>query len=261
MSFKERLSFNRVALFVTLSLLPLITVGFGLFYMLRGDICNWSVAICLFIIPLLFMTALWFVVFSRLSCGWRCVLAAVLCVLYLLLFLWSFLVVRRETLDVYHGSEAREAYTAAFDPMPQLSEVGEPEQITYYAYYSEAILILTNADYLICRYSAEEYVAQKTEVQEKFRFQDGQISACDYAVTPEACIDGYHFRLLAADEESTYDFDYPKKLMVIATNDETCEIIYLSYTDVDIDYIEFFDRFIIDCCGWQRVRKAHARGK
>ena len=64
-------------------------------------------------------------------------------------------------------------------------------------------------------------------------------------------IDGYSFRMLSTDE---YDMNYPKDVALIATNDETKEIVYLSFHDQDIDYIDSMDKFILDDCGWKHIR-------
>ena len=64
-------------------------------------------------------------------------------------------------------------------------------------------------------------------------------------------VDGYSFRVLSSGE---YEMDYPKEVVLIATNDETKEIAYLSYDDQDIDYIDSLDEFILDDCGWEHIR-------
>jgi hypothetical protein len=50
------------------------------------------------------------------------------------------------------------------------------------------------------------------------------------------------------------EFNYPKRLMFVATNDETNEIVYLSFYDDDLDYIVSLGDFLIDDCGWKHIR-------
>jgi hypothetical protein len=45
-------------------------------------------------------------------------------------------------------------------------------------------------------------------------------------------VDGYHFRLLSA-EEYKQTIDFPEQLILIGYSDETREIVYLVYDSMD----------------------------
>ena len=75
------------------------------------------------------------------------------------------------------------------------------------------------------------------------------MSAHGFDCDPTVELDGYFFRTLSIEE-----FNYPKRLMFVATNDETNEIVYLSFYDDDLDYIVSLGDFLSDDCGWKHIR-------
>ena len=77
------------------------------------------------------------------------------------------------------------------------------------------------------------------------------MNARGYACEPTAEINGYLFRALSIDE---YELNYPKNMVLIATNADENEIVYMNFCDDDLDYIEVLDEFINDECGWKHIR-------
>jgi hypothetical protein len=73
--------------------------------------------------------------------------------------------------------------------------------------------------------------------------------ASGYECEPVVELDGYTFRTLSLE-----DFNYPKRLMFVATNDDTKQIVYLSFYDDDLDYIVSLEEFLMDDCGWKHIR-------
>ena len=55
-------------------------------------------------------------------------------------------------------------------------------------------------------------------------------------------------------EDERYGYSYPKKMGFVGTNDQTCEIVYLSFADDDLDYIESLSDFISNSCGFKHIR-------
>ena len=45
-----------------------------------------------------------------------------------------------------------------------------------------------------------------------------------------------------------------KKLMLIGTNDQRHEIVYLFYSDPDVDHIESTEELLRNSCGWNHMR-------
>lgn len=258
MNFKERMTVGRIVAFCICCLLPFALIVFGLIGIFGSIIVNFSYVLCMLLLPLACMSGLFFLIFSKASAGFKIIVAVIILIAFVWLFCQLFIFLGYESLRSYEGSELSEPYTKhvqEFAPMPELSQVGNAECMAYYDYFSVECLIFTcDADYLICRYTDSEYQTRKGLLDEQYVFQKEKLSACGYCVEPEVMIDGYVFRLVA-------DHDYPKKLMFVATNDDTDEIIYMSFYDDDLDYIESLDEFILKDCGWQRVRKANARAK
>ena len=145
-----------------------------------------------------------------------------------------------------------EAVLANFDQMPSLDAIGTPEALEHCRFDMDSFLYVVDSDALICRYDGSGYAEQKALLEERYRFQAesirGRYDNCDVS----AEIDGYVFRLLSLDAYE--DLDYPKRLMLIATNDETREIVYLSYYDNELDHIGSLERFIRKDCGWEHMR-------
>lgn len=85
-------------------------------------------------------------------------------------------------------------------------------------------------------------------------FQTQPMVIRDHTCAPTAELDGYEFRVLSIERAYEGEFFYPKCLYLVATNDETCEIVYLNYYDGDLDCIEDLSDFICDDCGWKHIR-------
>lgn len=263
MRFKERMTVGRIIAFCIVSLLPLAVFGLGIF-LLFGSICvNFPFILCYLILPLGCIAALFFLIFSKFASGAKILFSFVLLLAFVFLLLFMMMALKFELLDQYTGDKMSVRYAEHienFNAMPQLSEVGDPESAVYYDYFSQMGAIFTcDADYLVCRYNREEYNTQKASVEERYVFQKEKLSASGYAIEPEISMDGYDFRLLSEDRDLGYDVDYPKCLIFIATNDDTCEIIYMSFYDDDLDWIESLEKFINQDCGWRWVKKEIAR--
>ena len=158
----------------------------------------------------------------------------------------------------YQNEEVADNYAdidTRYPGMPSLDEVGTPEELTYVDYFSQQMVFFdVDVKALKCTYEASEYAEEKASLEDRFSFQVEPVSADEYTVEPTVLMDGYTFRMLPVGE---YDdtFFYPKRMMFIATNDATNEIIYLYYVDADLDYIEDLSDFILYDCGWRHIRK------
>ena len=265
MRFKERMTAGRIIAFCFASLLPFAVFGFGIL-LLFGSICvNFPFVLCYLMLPLGCIAALFFLIFSKFGSGAKVKFSFVLLLAFVFLFLFMIMTLKFELLERYTGDKMSVRYTKhieSFEGMPQLSEVGDPESAEYYDYFSQMGAIFTcDADYLVCRYNMQDYNIQKALVEEQYVFQKEMLSALGYAIEPEISMDGYDFRLLSEDTALGYDMDYPKRLIFIATNDDTCEVIYMSFYDDDLDLIESLEKFINKNCGWRWVKKAIARQK
>ena len=163
----------------------------------------------------------------------------------------------------FEAQEAEQQYISAdkLNPyMPKLSELGGYTELDYYSVDKSALIFYWHADHLICRYPADEYEHQKSKLDDNYVFQERSIVEFikdhDNAVCePSADIDGYHFRLLSCDKYNDIkNYNYPKKIIIIGYSDEMNEIVYISYDDSDVDYIQSLENFILDNCGWEYIR-------
>ena len=107
---------------------------------------------------------------------------------------------------------------------------------------------------MICHYGEDAYQQEKARVETAYTFQTQPMEACGYTCDATAELDEYAFRVVAYEEGSSWDEYFPKSMFLIATNDTTREIVYLSFCDDDMDYIEDLDEFIRNDCGWKHIR-------
>jgi len=91
-------------------------------------------------------------------------------------------------------------------------------------------------------------MSQKALLDTTYTFQNDPMSVDEYTCEPTAKINGYLFRALSIEE---YELYYPKRVILIATNDEENEIVYMVFYDDDLDYIESLPDFINNECGWK----------
>ena len=156
--------------------------------------------------------------------------------------------------DTFESHE--EEITAKFYNMPEIDEMGEYEELEYYHFAQiYTLLFMSDVHTVVCQYSEEEYEAQKSYIEENYVFitedyLDQSRDDGDYYLSPTAEVDGFTFRYL---DESSYGFYHPKYIVLIGMNDETREIAYIDFYDIDLDYLSPLDEFILDECGWEHV--------
>ena len=68
-----------------------------------------------------------------------------------------------------------------------------------------------------------------------------------------AKIDGYIFRMLSFDEYGD-ELYFPKHIIFVGYSDESNEIIYGEFNDIELDFIESLEDFIQDDCCWKYIR-------
>ncbi len=178
--------------------------------------------------------------------------------LFMIAIILSLLLSPFEQVKHYEGKDAEQQYISKNNTrnlMPELSELGQYTEIEYFNIYQSALFFYWFTDHLICHYTPEEYVIQKTKLDEEYIFQTEAIVDRDAICEPAADINGYHFRLLSVKEYTDFkNYDYPKKFILIGFSDEAKEIVYIAYDDTDLDYITSLENFIIDNCGFEYVR-------
>jgi len=259
---KLRATRKRILAFILLTLIPLSFVVLGLIsHLVVGQIVSVFSLFTWFILPLVGEGLLAIAVFAelRIRVLWRGVAIALLLILLMAaslhLYIWApyELFQRYENEDAMELSEYYRKETEGFPHMPTLTELASPENIAFCSYYSRAAIFDWCSCMLIVRYTPEDYVSEKAALQEKFTFQEeplGWQELCE----PTAEVSGYTFRVLSVEGEYEHIYEYPYKMMLIGTNDKTHELVYLTFLDRDLDYIEDLATFILEDCGFRYVK-------
>jgi len=255
---KRTLSKSEILALILASLLPLGALVLGIIMVVNGTLLTLAFIIAFMGLPVCVICLVCLVMFTNLA-SWKKALillptTIVFCAAFLLLNLFGTF----KTLHVYRGNEAEEPYFEVwgkYDAMPSPREVGGPEAIEYYDMSSSMVIFVRYTDTLICTYSEEEYAKEKARIEESYVFEDEPcIGYGGHYCESSAEIDGYTFRLLETDGQYK-EIDFPKMLIIIGTNDETCEIVYTAFSDFNLDYIESLEDFINEDCGWHKVTR------
>lgn len=243
MNFKNQITKSRIIAYVLSCLLPLGTVGFGILLLFKNILFNITFFVGFILLPVAVMVGLFFLIFSMVK-KWKKIALSIFVPFVFVVSLFNITAFgKMEMLSHYENDEVADyQYAEAlvrYKQMPELSEIGTPEKIEYYQYYSNvAVFFDCCTDTLICRYDANTYEAQKALLEEKYVFQ-----AEDEIVK----VGKYAFRALNRE-------NYPKEMFFVATNDQTNEIVYMTFYDDDLDYIVSLKSFIYDDCGWKYIR-------
>ncbi len=257
---QSRFTKPRIVAFVLTGLIPLAVILLGVILVLGGTIVNLTFLLGFVILPCGAFFLLYRLIFSGVKTlqktGFAILILAVFLISSGYVTYWGNL----ELLNCYRDEEIGEHYDEVitnFYEMPRLSDIGQVESVEHCDYYSsQASFFTCEGDALICKYDIGEYETQKALLAEKYVFQSEPMVACGHSCEPAAEIDGYLFRVLSIgnDEASFGEYQYPKCMVLIATNDTTQEIVYLSFYDDDLDYIESLSDFILNDCGWKHMR-------
>ena len=246
-----------IALFIT-SILPILAIVLGCRMLSRGWMLNAALAITHFIIPAIAIILLTVVIMSRKRVFFKILLT----ILILVCFVFSFMFASLFTFEKiyrYEDEQIGDAYAEVvnrFQTMPTLEELGNYSKILHYDFYGEGFLIFSwDADTIIVYYSDEEYEKQKVMLDEKYVFENEETASIYNSEEPTVSIDGYVFRTLDTDGTYRWELEYPKKIMFIATNDEEKAICYIAYEDMDLDYIDSLESFLLQDCGWKYILK------
>lgn len=252
MNNKKRFDIYHILSLVFLSILPVMAIIKGIGLVKDGLLLTNSIIFTFFALPII-AVLLFVIILVKIKKTWAKV---VMCIVVLIASLFCFVgfcgFQEYESIKCYENEELQEQYaenTNAF--MPALTEISKPEKLEYYHYEGSGAIFQWKSQSLICKYSDEEYLQQKASLEEKYVFQTEIIKRDEYICESTIEIDGYSFRMLSRTE---YEMDYPKDVVLIATNDATREIVYLSFYDQDLDYIDSLEGFILDNCGWEHIR-------
>ena len=143
------------------------------------------------------------------------------------------------------------------DPIQNL-ELGDPEEAAYHDCLRQAGLYFdTKVHALVCRYG-EEYETQKADLEASLPFREEPLKSSDpntgerFLFDPALRIGGDLFRFLEPGED--YESWFGNFCVLFVTNDETRELAFLVYDDIEVDYVTDIAEFVeYDCC-WKMIR-------
>ena len=140
--------------------------------------------------------------------------------------------------------------------MPTTDEIGNYTKLTTEEYIHLMPFMDKEVYILNVQYETSEYQKQKEILYTKYIYQTDFINQ-EYAELPEIfpsfLLGGYVFKTLSLEN---YNLTYPKQLYFIGTSDATREIIYISFSDIDLDYVyEQFNDFLKHECDWKHFNK------
>lgn len=258
MTWKERFTVPRIIALTAASLIPLVVTVLGLRETANGILITPAFLFGFFLFPCGAIVGFFFLITSRMKLWGKILLSILLFICFVTLDFATLLWGTLEDLDRYKNAAAMEAYEEheqLVGTMPDLEELGMPEQTEYYR-YDFSCLFWLEAETLICQYNEADYMEEKARLEERYVFQEEpfQRSYAEPLCESTAEIDDYIFRTLCVDGEYKDEIRYPDQLMFVGTNDATREIVYLATDDPELDYIEALDEYILVDCGWKYIR-------
>ncbi len=249
---KKRLNKGNIFALAFFSVLPVAVFVSGVVKISDGILLTPSIIFAYFILPIIAILLFAFNIFKTKKTWVKVTLVMVALIVFFISFLFFRAFQAYEFVNHYENDEVPMYYSENINElMPRLSEISTPGKIDYYHYEAYGYIFAWESDFIICKYSDEEYLRQKASLEEKYVFQTDAIKDDEFICKPATEIDGYSFCMLSIAE---YEMCYPKEVVLIATNDETREISYICYNDPDLDYIDSLEEFILEDCGWKHIR-------
>ena len=250
-------------------LLPGAVLGFTFYSLIFGSLrLNWGSFLLLILAPALILVRLLLLFHS----GRKALDKALRAVVWSLLTLcWFFVGVSLFSLNLpleYHRvyrQDALEEFTTRQNSWfvkttELLSELdpGQPEEIALHRCSRIFWFFETDADILLCRYTPEAYAAEKAALERSLSYRTEPMYVMYYedgttgATEPTVRLGNDEFRFLDSGPDLALPFF--KTSGITVTNDETCEIAFIYYTDTEADGIDSMTRFLEEECFWNWIR-------
>ena len=141
-------------------------------------------------------------------------------------------------------------------------ELGTPEKTSYHYYKTVGVIFESNAHILLCRYSPEDYAAQKAALEARYSFRTDPVIGYSklngddaLLLDPYVRIGNDEFRFLFPwDGADDYGDRFFKRCLLFVTNDETHEIGFVAFDDDDLDEARDLTEVLNEECGWKLIR-------
>ncbi len=159
------------------------------------------------------------------------------------------------------STEAYDIFAKQDEIMPTTEEIGNYTKITTEEYIHRMLFMDKEVYILNVQYELNEYQKQKEILETKYTYQTDFITQ-EYTELPEIfpsfITGGYVFRTLSLEH---YNLTYPKQLYFIGKSDATREIVYIVFSDTDLDYIsKQLNDFLKRECDWKYFNKIKKSG-
>lgn len=148
-------------------------------------------------------------------------------------------------------------YVKSTNLMDQVNP-GTPDSMELHRCRRIAAIFETDADILLCRYTPAEYAAEKAALEESLPYRAEPLRVVYYdersseQAAPTVCLGSDTFRFL--DSGPDLRIPFYKTCAITVTNDETCEIAFIYYTDTEADGVESMREFLERECFWSWIR-------
>ena len=143
---------------------------------------------------------------------------------------------RLETYEAWHAEQTGwlELREGRINPMPSLNDLSEAKKILFQRYIGN--FWGEEAYTLIAEYDRKQYEKAKQLLEETLLFETDILDQGTRApkIEPEFIMGRFHVRLLKIGD-LPYAINMPEYMCFVGISDETCEIVYICYDDVDLD--------------------------
>lgn len=228
-----------LVIFVITALIP---VSYIVYCKINSYIVSWAEVLFL-LIPVV-LSAL-FVFIRKIPGVLKIVLPALMLVASVLGFGWMNGIGGHEEFRAFHNENEIIAYDSDFD----FSEYGEFKNISYYKYHSTG-LFQQEAYTTILKYDEENFAKEKKKIESNSEFYSEPFEEGE--AVPVFTYMGFNFRV---EKNEITDEWYPHELHFTGINEESCEIVYVSFTDHDLDTVSDFGKLLYGYCGWYLIEK------
>lgn len=118
--------------------------------------------------------------------------------------------------------------------LPSQNEFSNTKAVHFSYQKNFMLMFISKTVAVTVQYTPEEYLGAKENITQRYEFLDApmlQRGDNNYILDNAFTYKGYDFRVVS------YGYGGCKYFGMVGTNDDTCSIAYLYYSDTDLDYI------------------------
>ena len=246
---------GRLIAFLCCCLLSIAGIFLGISILSYGTLFTVWICVAYFILPLLAASVFGWCIFSQRKVHTKVLLGIFIAVGFGILSFLLYIAIPYYRVNSFSGEEIKVQYATVKEEsplMPELEEIGDPEQTELYRTRYLALFWTAETYHLVCQYTPDEYEEQKALLEADYVFQTEDFTYCGDLCQCSARVGEYEFRILSPVAYEN-DYYYPKDFMLIGTSDKDCRIVYMAFEDHDLDYIPSLGEFILDDCCWKYI--------